>query len=183
MSDNVNERIAKRTLVADLRMQDQGAIGRAFNRIGLATANAVDRVSSVLTGGGSHLLAGGIYGALRGATYGTVAWALAVAVLMSPVAPLATATVLTMAAVLIGGGALIYGIHDSQKSLDEHIEAAGHKRLADTIAEKTGAAPSAEMEKSKSTAAKPHDIEVTSDHAARILARRNVPADNQKGLS
>lgn len=176
MAESVNERIAdrteriaERTERANERLKEQGFFGRMMNRAGLHTANATDRAAAVGDNKGSHLLGGAVFGAMRGAVLGTVAWMVLVAAGFTSLAMLGG--YLAVAGIAAAG----YGLYHGQKSVQHYEQHRNDKRLADHIAEKSGAtydrrltepimAPGEEQQRA------------TGGHVARENARRQAAA-------
>jgi len=133
---DVAARIAKRTRLADLHMQQQGWLGRIFNRISLYVANGVDQATSFANDTNVVFLGATAAGLLRGAAYATVVTLLAIAIIQ----PLGPAMGIGGFLAIAAASAIGYGIYDGQKALEANLSDT-KPHVADIIARDTGALP------------------------------------------
>ena len=140
MANNVRDRIAERTEIADAHLKEQGFLGRIGNRIGLTAANTMDGADAALGGGNRRSFLGGtVIGALKGALIGGIVTVLAIGLTIIPAA-VGTAAFLTITGLSAAAGGIAYG----QKALERHT--AVHKRsIPDRVAVATDAIPDARM--------------------------------------
>lgn len=151
---------------ADEHLKDQGFFGRIMNRIGLHTANAVDRMTSVVHNAPAAFLGGSAFGALRGGTIGLAAWALAYAFILPAAAgPLAFAAI-------VGTSAAVFGMIHGQRAVDHYAVHAREKSIGDRIAERTGAVEESRLV-NPITENNPEE-QAKVNHAALVQSRRET---------
>ncbi len=143
MGIETDRHIAERTRTAQEQMDGQDWLDRAKSKLGLFTANFLDKRDAWMDDKNEVFKDGLAHGAFRGAEYGFVAGLAAIALL-------ASASVLAPglgALVVLGcmaAGSIGFAIYDSQTQLDENLQN-GKKKLSDTVAEKSGAVPHKEI--------------------------------------
>ena len=136
---DVNERIEARNREADYHLKhglEEGSFAHKKAKAGLAAANTVDRTMSLGDDEKSIFVGNIVSGATRGAFYGAVAAFVAVGCVMG-----AAAVALPLYLGCMAAGALIFGVVDSQIELERHVNN-NERKLADRIAEASGAVPS-----------------------------------------
>jgi hypothetical protein len=137
MAEKLHDRIARRTAIADEQYEQQGLFGRMFNRAGLHTANFVDRVISPINSGPFAFIGGAAEGVLQG---GIVGGTIGLVMLGLGLIPAITAGAPT-ALLIAGTAAVLSALYHGKKALVYHEAHADDERLADRIAEKSGAVP------------------------------------------
>jgi hypothetical protein len=173
MAETINERIADRTERADEHLKEQGFFGRIMNRIGLRAANGVDRVESVADNNTSAFLGGTLFGAMRGSVLGTVAWAGLVAIGVTSLASLGGFLAVA------GAAAFGFGLYHGQKAVEHHAAHSQHKRIADHIAEKSGATLDKRL---TDPILEPGEEQSKDSHVARENARRRSASSAERGV-
>jgi hypothetical protein len=133
MAQSVEEHIAARKDIADDEMHHHGFVAGIANRLGLASANTVDRVTPDGTDKVIPFLGGALRGALQGAVLGLVAGCVlaAVGIISAPAGAVYGA--MAIGAVMFGGYHAIKSVVDYGKH--------PNRKLSDHIAEVSGAVP------------------------------------------
>lgn len=132
MAKIAETRIAERTRLAEAYREQQGMLGRATGRTGLALANTWDRVTAPFKGDRVVFGRATLFGVMRGSVLGAVVGILGI------IAAPALGAGFFLAATAVGGA--VAGVKDGQNKLESHWRRQNHQ-LSDTIAEKTGAVP------------------------------------------
>jgi hypothetical protein len=159
----------------DAKSGDNGFL-RAKAKLGLKTANAIDKVGSAVDNERFIFSSQMISGAVRGAFYGAVATFIAVACF--PAIPVAAIIPLYAACML--GGAASYAVIDSTVELNRHVSNVENK-ISDQVAQAMGAVPEPIKEvKFDKSFVKDEDRKAAVAQAEQLLKSRGVEVNEKR---